>query len=461
MSGESGQSASGAATALHEARPEGGRPGRVLVRATGLGKKYRIYRSPQLRLMEWATLGRARLHADFWALRDVSFELSSGDKLGVMGMNGAGKSTLLALAAGILTPDEGSVETTGRVAALLELAAGFHRDFTGRENIFLAGQLCGLTRRQMAAYLDDIIEFAEIGDFIDQPVRTYSSGMLMRLAFSVATMVTPDVLIVDEVISVGDVFFQHKCSQRMRELTAGGTALIFVSHSTDQIRTICNRGLVLDGGRPVFLGSSERAADVYLKHIREREAARAAAATRSSLAGLAAAPGSEPRRREGFPPLHAFAYGAADVAEIVNVEVLNAQGERADSFAVNEDVTVRVEAYVKAAVEGLGASFLVRDRAGVDLIGTTSHHYGYTVSRPPVGQVIAFTFTFRNVLREGHYSIAAAVNRLREPDNPRSGLTIHQLDNVAGYRSSGLPDLDVYHRVYVPVEVRVEAGQGA
>jgi len=450
MSSRNGQSSGRAVVAPAEPRQAG-----VLVRAGGLGKRYRIYKSPYLRLLEWGALGRARLHADFWALRNVSFELHSGDKLGVMGMNGAGKSTLLALVAGILHPDEGTVETTGRVAALLELAAGFHRDFTGRENIFLAGQLRGLTRRQMNAYLDDIIEFAEIGDFIEQPVRTYSSGMLMRLAFSVATTVTPDVLIVDEVISVGDAFFQHKCNQRMRELTAGGTALIFVSHSTDQIRAICNRGLVLDRGRPIYLGSSERAADTYLKHIREREAARAAEAARASLAGLAAA-AAERRRRQGFPPSHAFSYGVADLAEIVSVEVLNSRGEAADSFAVNEDVTLRMEAYVKAPVQNLGASFLVRDRAGVDLIGTTSHHYGYTVSGPLVGQVIAFTFTFRNVLREGHYSVSVAVNRLSDAGNPRSGLTIHQLDNVAGYRSSGLPDLDVYHRVYVPVEVRVD-----
>jgi lipopolysaccharide transport system ATP-binding protein len=472
MTGREPQESSLAAAGTpREVRGAGERSGRVLVRAQNVGKKYRIYTSPYLRLIEWTMPGGRKLHRDFWALRDVSLELSSGDRLGVLGMNGAGKSTLLALLTGILSPDEGRVETTGDVASLLDLAAGFHREFTGRENVFLAGQLRGLTRRRMSDYLEAIIAFAEIGEFIDQPVRTYSSGMLMRLAFSVATMVKPDVLIVDEVISVGDAFFQHKCRQRMKELTAGGTALLLVSHSTDQIRSMCNRGLVLDRGRPVFLGSSERAADIYLKHIRERAAASAQSAAGAALSAVAARPagkeaesaaaGAEPYRARGFPPAHAFGYGPADAAEIVNVEVVDGTGAKADSFGINEDVTLRICAYVKGPVENFGAAFLVRDKAGVDLLGVTSHHYGCTIRQPSAGEAMVFTFTFANVLREGHYSISAAINRLADPANPRSGLIIHQYDNVAGYRSRGLPDLDVYCRVYVPVQVSVEAGEPA
>jgi len=469
MTGKNTQESGLAATAGTHAGADGAgeQRGQVLVRAQRLGKKYRIYKSPYLRLIEWTLLGGKNLHRDFWALRDVDVELRSGDRLGVLGMNGAGKSTLLALLTGILSPDEGSVETAGNVASLLDLAAGFHRDFTGRENVFLAGQLRGLTRRRMNDYLEGIIAFAEIGEFIDQPVRTYSSGMLMRLAFSVATMVRPDVLIVDEVISVGDAFFQHKCRQRMKELTAGGTALLLVSHSTDQIRTMCNRGLVLDRGRAIFLGSSERAADVYLKHIREREAAAAKSAAAAALSAVAA-PGegqeqtaAEPHRAAGFPPAHAFGYGPADAAEIVNVEVTDASGAKADSFGINEDITLRICAYVKGLVENFGAAFLIRDKTGVDLLGVTSHHYGCTVQQPPAGEVVIFSFTFPNPLREGHYSISAALNRLADPANPRSGLIIHQFDNVAGYRSRGLPDLDVYCRVYVPVQVSVEASKPA
>ncbi len=421
----------------------------ALVRARGLGKRYRIYRSPYLRLVEWATLGGTNLHRDFWALRDVSFELKRGDRFGILGMNGAGKSTLLALLAGILTPDEGTVETSGNVASLLELTAGFHREFTGRENVFMAGQIRGLTRRRMNDHLDDIIAFAEIGEFIDQPVRMYSSGMLVRLAFSVATVLKPDVLIVDEVISVGDVFFQHKCRQRIKELTDSGTALVLVSHSVDQVRSICNQGLVLDRGRAQFAGTSGRAADLYLKLIREREAAAAATTT--------ARPAAPHLRRAGFPPLHALAYGPADVAEIVDVEVTDESGAKAEGFGIDEEVTLRISAQVKGPVQRLGASFLVRDKAGVDLLGTASHVYGCSVDRPQVGGVVSFTFSFRNPLREGHYSISAAVNRLPDGAEPRSALTIHQLDNVAGYLSRGLPDMDVYHRVYTPMQVSVAA----
>lgn len=425
----------------------------VLVRAQGLGKKYRIYGSPRARLVEWASLGRLCRHRDFWALRDVSFELAPGDKLGVLGMNGAGKSTLLGLVAGLLTPNEGAVEAHGDVAALLDLAAGFHKDFTGRENVLLAGQLRGLTRRQMLHYMGDIVEFAEIGEFIDQPVRTYSTGMVMRLAFSVATMVTPDVLIVDEVISVGDAFFQHKCMQRMKELTGGGTALLFVSHSTDQVRTVCNRGLVLDQGRPVYIGDSERAADVYLREIREREARRAAQKSRAPRP----LPGGQSRRPQGFPPAHAFEYGPAERAEIVNVRVTDEDGAPRESFRIGEDVCLNIHVRVKADVERLGAAFLVRDRNGVDLLGTTSHHYGYTVERARPGQDLVFRFSFPNLLKAGHYACTAAINRLAPTRDLTAAITIHQFDNVAGYHSSGLPDLDVYHRVYAPVAVDVRS----
>jgi len=427
----------------------------ALVRARELGKKYRVYEAPRHRLLEWCALGRLKLHRDFWALRDVSFDLEPGDKLGVLGMNGAGKSTLLGLVAGLLMPDAGSVEVNGDVAALLELAAGFHQDFTGRENIYLAGHLRGLTRARMKERLDDILDFAQIGDFIDQPVRTYSTGMLMRLAFSVATMVRPDVLIIDEVISVGDVFFQHKCVRRMKELTSGGSALIFVSHSTDQVRTLCNRGLVLDGGEPIFMGDSQRAADIYLKEIREREAAAAADEARSAGKPAPQADETASWRPEDFPPPHAFEYGAADAAEILNVQVTDTDGNPRDSFRISDDVHLRVVVRTKLAVEHLGTAFLLRDSTGVDLIGTTSHHYGYTVERAGAGRVMAFTFAFPNVLRSGHYSFSVAVNRLQDPEDPVSGLTIHQFDNVAGYESEGLPDLDVYHRVHVPVAVSV------
>jgi len=427
-----------------------GRTGDAVVRIRGLGKRYRLYSNVRHQLVEWLTLNRLKLHRDFWALRGVDFELRPGDRLGVLGPNGSGKSTLLQLVAGILTPDEGTIELKGEVGALLELQAGFDPQFTGRENIFLAGQLRGISRKHMQGRLEGVIDFADIGEFIDQPVRTYSSGMFVRLAFSVATMMQPDILIVDEALSVGDVFFQHKCIRQIQELTSRGCILIFVTHSVDTVRSVCNRGLLLEEGRVAYLGTSEQAANIYLKHIREREAK--LASVRQDGEAASAHEGARPSGR--FPPADAFRSGDRLRAEITNVEVLDESGKRTDEFQTSSKMAVRIWVKTKQGFENMGASFIIRDAKGVDLMGTTSHHYGYTIERVEPGEVVNFTFEFPNMLRAGHYSLSCAVNYLPPGEiAPQSAMLIDQLDNVAIYRSVGLPDLDVYHRFYVPVEV--------
>jgi len=440
--------ATGAAVSDKALSPERSSP-EAVVRAEGLGKKYRLHSNVRHRLFEWLTLNQLKLHRDFWALRDVSFELEPGDKLGVLGPNGSGKSTLLQLVAGILTPDEGGVAVNGDVGALLELRAGFDPQFTGRENVFLAGQLRGIPRKRMTDHLERIIDFADIGEFIDQPVRTYSSGMFVRLAFSVATMMQPDILIVDEALSVGDIFFQHKCIRQIQKMTSAGCILIFVTHSVDTVRSVCNRGLLLENGRLTYLGTSEQAANIYLKHTREREAslARAEPGDREALVVAARPSGS-------FPPPDAFRSGDRSLADIVNIEVLDQSAKPAGEFRTGSSVTLRIWAKAKRSFENMGASFLVRDAKGVDLLGTTSHHYGYTLERVTTGEVLGFTFEFPNMLRAGHYSLSCAINHLPPGESdPRSGVLIDQLDNAAAYKSAGLADLDVYHRFYVPVQV--------
>jgi ABC-type polysaccharide/polyol phosphate transport system ATPase subunit len=440
--------------------PEG-----VVLSVRGVSKKFcrRLRRSMAYGI---ADLGRNLLGAppdccrlrkhEFWAVDDVSFDLERGERLGLVGLNGSGKTTLLRMIAGIFPPDRGEIAIRGRAGALIALGAGFHPHMSGRENIHVNGAILGMSRGEIRDAYDDIVAFSEIGEFIDSPVSAYSSGMRVRLGFSIAVHISPQVLLVDEVLSVGDVFFRHKCLRRIKQLTGGGTVVVFVSHQTDQVRTTCDRGIVLDRGRAVFQGTSERAVDTYLKHVREREAAAAAAEARSAADGTG--PPRDEReayRPDGFPPAHAFEYGPADAAEIINVEVVDEDGLPADTFRIEDEVGLRLYVYVRDRVEHLGASFLVRDENGVDLLGTTSHHYGYTLERPPPGRVLVFTFRFRNVLRQGHYSLAVAANHLADPEEPRSGLIIHQLDNVTGYHSTGMPDLDVYHRLYVPVDVHV------
>jgi ABC-type polysaccharide/polyol phosphate transport system ATPase subunit len=229
-----------------------------------LGKMYRLYDRPQDRLKH-SLLWRFGRHygREFWALRDVSFEVRRGETFGIIGRNGAGKSTLLQILAGILEPTVGEVHVRGRVAALLELGSGFNPEFTGRENVFLNGAILGIPRSEMERHLDDIVAFADIGPFIDQPVKLYSSGMLMRLAFAVATHVEADVLLIDEVLAVGDVFFRQKCYRWLETLRERGVTIVLVSHAMTEVEQFCRRALLLDGGRGVFVGPAVEAVKRY------------------------------------------------------------------------------------------------------------------------------------------------------------------------------------------------------
>ena len=230
--------------------------GEFAVEAEGLSKAYKMYPSPWKRVAEACSLGRFRGHHEFWALRDANFGLRPGAAMGLCGANGAGKSTLLKILAGTTTPSQGRFRIGGRVASLLELGAGFHMDFTGRANIFLNGIMMGFSRREMAAKVDEIVEFAELGDYIDEPVRTYSSGMGLRLGFSVAVAVNPDVLIIDEVFAVGDMYFQKKCVDRIYDFKKRNKTILFCSHSLYDIRQLCDEALWLDHGETKAQGNS-------------------------------------------------------------------------------------------------------------------------------------------------------------------------------------------------------------
>src|SRR5476649_1693502 len=236
-----------------------------------LGKAYKQYGNRWGRLLEWLAPFLGPRHRLKWVMQDVSFQLAPGEAVGIIGVNGAGKSTLLKLITGTTQPTTGSVHITGRVAALLELGMGFHPDFSGRQNAYMAGQLIGRGVSEISALMPEIEAFADIGDYIDQPVRVYSSGMQMRLAFSVATVRRPDVLIVDEALSVGDAYFQHKSFERIRQFRQLGTTLLIVSHDRAAMQSICDRAILLDRGRMALQGTPEQVMDFYNALIAERE----------------------------------------------------------------------------------------------------------------------------------------------------------------------------------------------
>jgi lipopolysaccharide transport system ATP-binding protein len=282
------------------------------VTAHALGKAYRRYARPLDRALEW--LGRGTRHSEFWAVRDVSVELEAGDTLGIVGDNGAGKSTLLGMLAGAVTPSAGTLVRTGRASAILELGAGLHGEFTGRENVLLAGQAQGLSRSDLRDAMPAIIEFSGLGSFIDEPVRTYSSGMFLRLAFSIATAVDPEVLVVDEALAVGDQRFQVKCAERIDRFVRGGGTLIFCSHNLYQVRKLCRRAIWLDHGSVEMLGPSAEVCDAYLDRTRGQ--------IHAARLGVAA--------------------DASPILEVTRVEAVDSRGQPLCRLGTGDAATVRV-----------------------------------------------------------------------------------------------------------------------
>lgn len=237
-----------------------------MIEVKGVSMRFRMANDRIMSLKEFftATLSRKLKYSDFWALKNVSFEVRKGEVLGIIGRNGSGKSTLLKVISGIMKPTEGSYVCNGNVVPMLELGSGFDMDLTGRENIFLNGAILGYSKEFLRAEYNNILEFSELGQFIEMPIRNYSSGMLMRLAFSIATMVNPQILIVDEILAVGDEAFQKKSWNRMMQLMSGGTTVLFVSHDLDQIKNLCDRVLWLDGGHVRMLGPTKQVCDSYI-----------------------------------------------------------------------------------------------------------------------------------------------------------------------------------------------------
>lgn len=245
----------------------------IAIKVNNLSKNFKLYGSSGKRALEYMSMGKLNGHTDFWALRDISFEVPNGTTVAIIGQNGSGKSTLLSILAGVLEPGGGSYEVNGKVSAILELGSGFHPDFTGRANVYMYGSIMGLSKEEIDGKFDEILHFSELGDFIEQPLRTYSSGMIVRLAFSVAVNVNSDILIVDEALAVGDAIFQHRCFRKIREMQEAGKTIVYVGHDTDAVRNLCSYAMLLDGGRIIEKGDANMVVNKYHALIAERERA--------------------------------------------------------------------------------------------------------------------------------------------------------------------------------------------
>jgi lipopolysaccharide transport system ATP-binding protein len=414
----------------------------AMISVRHVGKMYRLYDRPQDRLKEQLLWRRGKHYGrEFWALHDVSLEVYRGEAVGIIGRNGSGKSTLLQIIAGTLTPTNGEVRLRGRVSALLELGSGFNPEFTGRENVFLSGAIMGIDRAEMENRYADIVAFADIGDYIDQPVKTYSSGMFARLAFSVAISVDPDILIVDEILAVGDFGFQQKCVARLRQLRDNGLTLLFVSHSPDAIKSVCTNGLFLIGGQAVFWGQAEQAVNLYFNYIREhanQDAMRAQVDIAQPVAFQT-------------PIAGRMRYGTGH-AQVTQVAVLDALGVPGQAFKFADRLTLSVEFKAFIDLENLSVSFLVRDLTGIDLMGTTT--FDEQIQIPPLaaGATGRVQFHFQANLRPGNYGVSVALNRVSHLDYSDNVL-FDQTDGCATFIVMPDPDRPVHYKFYQPIEV--------
>lgn len=354
---------------------------------TNIGKAYKRYPSKWARAREWIT--RRTTHEKTWVLHDINFSVQPGEAVGIIGVNGAGKSTLLKIITGTTQPTTGSVKSRGRVAALLELGMGFHPDFTGRQNVFMAGQLLGLGHAEIAQHMPAIEAFAEIGDYIDRPVRLYSSGMQMRLAFSVATAVRPDVLIVDEALSVGDAYFQHKSFNRIREFRQQGTTLLIVSHDKSAIQSLCDRAILLERGNVAKDGAPEEVMDFYNALIAERE---------NSTIQTTKTDSGKTATRSG-----------TGEAMVTDIALEDENGRVIEWVDVGQHVTLRIDVKVHSDLERLVLGYGIKDRLGQVVFGTNTDLKKQEIHFPKSGECLRYRIQFPANLGPGSYSIQTAL----------------------------------------------------
>jgi lipopolysaccharide transport system ATP-binding protein len=360
----------------------------------GLGKAYPASSRPWRRLADLVARPGGVPAQARWVLREVSFAVGAGESVGVIGLNGAGKSTLLRILAGTTRASAGSFAMHGRVAALLELGLGVHPEFSGRQNAILACQLMGLSRRAIADCLPELAAFSELGEALEHPVRTYSTGMQLRLAFSIATAVRPDVLLIDEALAVGDLYFQHKSMARLRAFQTAGTTLVVVTHDPAALKAMCQRAVLLEHGRLIRDGAPDAVFNLYNAMIAQRE----------SAAGIEESPAAGG---------HTMTRSGSRAAEITAVALRDAAGQARAAFRVGETATLAYQVRVHQPMPTPTIGLLIRDRYGRDVFGTNTHLLGLTAGSCAAGTRLRAAFTVALHIAPGAYSISVALHHGR------------------------------------------------
>jgi lipopolysaccharide transport system ATP-binding protein len=417
-----------------------------------VSKSYSIYAAPGDRLKELATFNQRQFHTDYWALRDVSFEVNRGETFCIVGENGCGKSTLLQICAGILHPTSGTANVQGRVAALLELGSGFNPEFSGRDNVYLNGAILGLSNKEMDRRFGEIAAFAEIGDFIHQPVKTYSSGMVVRLAFAVAIHLDPEILLVDEALSVGDVYFRQRCMRKVHELRSRGVTILFVSHSTGDVKAIGDRAMWLDHGRMFAIGQTDVVVSKYLAAMALKDASYQEHHTDLGLSTTYHGP---EEIIEEIPNIdHRF---GDERARILGIAVYSETGRKLSTLTPRTTIVVRISVRARKNIDRPIVGFMFRNNLGVDFAGTNTAREGYTMPPLPAGEactvdfyvelpdLYASTFSFSPAVADGtleHYTMCDWIDNALALEMEKS-------------------DAPIYGQLHFPCRVEVNSKIGA
>ena len=417
--------------------------GETTIQVDHVSKVYRLYEKPRDRIKEAFSLSRKVYYKEHYALQDVSFSVCRGETVGIIGVNGAGKSTILKIITGVLNPTQGNITVNGRISALLELGAGFNMEYTGIENIYLNGTMIGFSREEIDKKLDDILAFADIGDFVYQPVKTYSSGMFVRLAFAVAINIDPEILIVDEALSVGDAFFQVKCYHKFEEFKRQGRTILFVSHDLGSIQKYCDRVVLLDKGRKLAEGAPKDMIDLYKKVMVGLETPNAVAGAEAPKALEPEAAPGEPSTNipdgqlwrsymEENPKCSAYGNGAATILDYC---VMDQKGRITNVLGANEAYTVRMKVQFHQRLSEPVFALTLRDKQGTDICGTNTMYEDFNTGEVKDRDIRVISFTQQMNLKGGEYLLCLG---------------------CTGFNDG---NFEVYHRLYDVCLIRVASGK--
>ena len=373
-----------------------------------LTKMYKLYDKPSDRLKEALGLTRKKLYREHYALHDVNFDIQEGECVGIIGTNGSGKSTILKIITGVLTPTEGEVKVNGRISALLELGAGFNMEYSGLENVYLNGTMIGFSKEEIDARLDDILDFADIGDFIHQPVKTYSSGMFVRLAFAVAINIDPEILVVDEALSVGDVFFQAKCYHKFEEFKKQGKTILFVSHDLSSVSKYCDRVILLNKGVKMDEGSPKQMVDLYKQLLVGQDPVK-----------QQEEPGAPSKEEKGEGNFQAnpnmLEYGNR-MAEIIDFEVVDDKGVRSNTIEKGSSFQIRMKVRFNEDIQEPIMAYTFKNIKGTEITGTNTMFEKVQVEKSGKGDVCTVAFTQEMNLQGGEYLLSFGCTGYKDGD---------------------------------------------